>query len=170
MLKLATGSCKNAAQGFTLLEVLVVIFIIALSTSLAVVTLGRDDQSQVDQQARQLLEDFTFARDLALNQHRLVGWHPSAEGYYFSQRDSRGQWQKYTSRGLPERHWASGIQLKESPQGLDALDSENSPPALVFFPSGEVTPANLTLVMNESQRRLRVRAQQFELLDQVDND
>ena len=170
MLKSATGSCKNAAQGFTLLEVLVVIFIIALSTSLAVVTLGRDDQSQVDQQARQLLEDFSFARDLALNQHRLVGWHPSAEGYYFSRRDSRGQWQKYTSRGLPERSWESSIELKERPQWLQNDNQENPQPGLVFFPSGEVTPATLTLVMNDSQRRLRVRAQQFELLDQVDHD
>lgn len=166
MLKLVTGSYKKSQRGFTLLEVLVVIFIIALTTSLAVVTLGRDDQTQVDQHARQLLADFSFARDLALNQHRLVGWHPTQQGYRFSLRDSWGQWQPYTSRGLPERSWEAGVQLKESPQKLlNTNDEELNQPSLVFFSSGEVTPALLTLQLNSKERRLRVQVEKFELLD-----
>lgn len=170
------GHSQPRQTGFTLLEVLVVVFIIAMTTSLAVVTLGRDEQSQVDQQARQLLADFAFARDLALHQHRLVGWHPDADGYHFSQRDSRGRWQKHTSRALPERHWPEHLQLQEKPQGLqeDSLQqekkTENSQPGLVFFPSGEVTPATLTLAMPAGKRRIRVQAQAFELLERVQDD
>ncbi|MDR9468576.1 type II secretion system minor pseudopilin GspH [Marinospirillum sp.] len=161
-------------RGFTLLEVLVVVFIIALTTSLAVVTLGRDDQTQVDQQARQLLEDFTFARDLALNQHRLVGWHLQEQGYHFSTRDSRGVWQKYTTRGLPERPWKQGVRLAEKPEGLEGEErgdaEEVAQPSLVFFPSGEVTPATLTLMLGDAQRQVRLQAQSYELLDLADGN
>jgi|AntRauTorcE11897_2_1112592.scaffolds.fasta_scaffold00782_10 general secretion pathway protein H len=170
---LATGifNPDRVQKGFTLLEVLVVVFIIALTTSLAVVTLGRDDQTQVDQQARQLLDDFTFARDLALNQHRLVGWHVQEQGYYFSLRDSRGVWQKYTTRGLPERPWKEGVSLREQPNRLGREeDEEATQPSLVFFPSGEVTPATLTLVLGDQQRQVRLQAQGYELLDLADGN
>lgn len=163
---------QQQASGFTLLEVLVVIFIIALTTSLAVVTLGRDDQTLVDQQARQLLEDFSFARDLALNQHRLVGWHPQEQGYQFSLRTSRGQWQAYSSRGLPQRSWQEGVRLLEQPDVLEFAGQNQADslpaPSLVFFPTGEVTPTTLTLELNNRQRSLQVNARGFELLDRVE--
>lgn len=167
----ATGisdSCQHQSQrGFTLLEVLVVLFIIGLTTSLAVISMTRDDQSQVDQQARQLLEDFTFARDLALNRHRLVGWQVNQQGYQFALRDSLGLWQIHVSRGLPQREWASGLQL----QGMDVTTEprdKNLAPAVVFFPAGEVTPLTLTLKVGDAQRRIRIHASHFELLDLAD--
>lgn len=167
----ATGisdSCQQQVQrGFTLLEVLVVLFIIGLTTALAVVSMTRDDQSQVDQQARQLLEDFTFARDLALNRHRLVGWQVNRQGYQFALRDSHGLWQAHVSRGLPQREWATGLQLQGMEVSTEVLD-KNLAPALVFFPAGEVTPLTLTLKIGEAQRRIRIHASHFELLDLAD--
>lgn len=157
-------------RGFTLLEVLVVLFIIGLTTSLAVVSMTRDDQSQVDQQARQLLEDFTFARDLALNRHRLVGWQVNQKGYQFALRDAYGRWQPYVSRGLPQRAWPQDLVL----QGVDQATLENpeltvdSAPALVFFPAGEMTPLTLTLKLQDAQRRIRITGSQFQLLDLAD--
>jgi len=71
------------SKGFTLLEVMVVLFIIGITTSIAVVTMQRSEQDLLDEQARQLLEDFSYARDLALNRHRLVGWQVTQQGYRF---------------------------------------------------------------------------------------
>lgn len=163
---------RSRQAGFTLLEMMVVIFILALTASLTLLTLGRNDQSQVDSQARQLLTDFTFARDLALNSSRLVGWHSDAEGYYFSRRSSRGDWEKYTSRGLPQRRWPEGLILmgSDSPENPTAGHLEQ--PRLVFFPSGALTPARLTLQLGEARRSLQVAASRLELLDRetVDED
>ena len=190
MLNWATGNSRKPLspcflqagrlhRGFTLLEVLVVVFLIALTTSLAVATLGRDDQALVDRQARQLLEDLAFARDLALTQHRLVGWHPDAEGYQFSLRTSRGHWQAYQSRALPQRKWSQGVQLKEllhqegERSSAERENGENreasglAAPSLVFFPGGEITPARLRLQLNSSQRHLRLGAGQLEFLDLI---
>ncbi|WP_036218205.1 type II secretion system minor pseudopilin GspH [Marinospirillum minutulum] len=162
-------ACKS--QGFTLLEVLVVLFIIGITASIAVVTMQRSEQDLVDKQARQLLEDFSYARDLALNRYRLVGWQVTESGYRFTLRDELGLWQPYISRGLPERQWPEGVRL----QGLSeesALSkefstefSENLAPSLVFFPAGEVTALSLTLQLGEAERSLRVQAGHFELLD-----
>lgn len=153
--------------GFTLLEVMVVLFIIAITASLAVVTLSNDDQSRVDQQARQLLEDFSYARDLALSRYALVGWQVSREGYRFALRDAQGQWQPHTSRALPERRWADGMTL-QGIQDLPQQVSAATAPALVFFPAGEMTPLRATLQLAAAQRSIRVQAGRAELLDPAD--
>lgn len=177
---LATGIYKSSiykpstaykSQGFTLLEVLVVLFIIGLTASIAVVTMQRSEQDLVDKQARQLVEDFSYARDLALNRYRLVGWQVTQQGYQFALRDELGSWQPFISRGLPQRQWPEGVRLQGLSEKsaltkeLSAEFSEDLAPAMVFFPAGEVTALNLTLKAGEAKRSLRVQAGQFELLD-----
>ncbi len=164
MLKSATG-ISDQARGFTLLETLVVVFIVALLASLVGLSLGRNDQQQVDREARRLLEDFTHARDLALNQHRLVRWQADEAGYVFAQRDSLGRWQDFETRALPKREWRGAVQLSPNAALQDATNKEWQ---VVFFPSGEVTPGTLVLQGEDAQRHIRITSRGFELLESSD--
>lgn len=151
---------------------MVVLFIIGITTSIAVVTMQRSEQDLLDEQARQLLEDFSYARDLALNRHRLVGWQVTQQGYRFVLRDELGLWQAYSSRGLQSRDWPTEVKLQGLQEAATDLNKELSKefskelaPSLVFFPAGEVTALSLTLQLGEAKRTIRVKAGKFEFVD-----
>ena len=177
MQTLATGIYKSPiykslrayhSRGFTLLEVMVVLFIIGITTSIAVVTMQRSEQDLLDEQARQLLEDFSYARDLALNRHRLVGWLVTQQGYRFALRDELGLWQAYASRGLQARDWPAQVKLEGLQKDATKLEKEFTnqlAPSLVFFPAGEVTALSLTLQLGTAKRTIRVKAGKFEFVN-----
>lgn len=147
------------------------LFIIGITTSIAVVTMQRSEQDLLDEQARQLLEDFSYARDLALNRHRLVGWQVTEQGYRFVLRDEWGLWQAYASRGLQARNWPAQVKLAGLQKGVKELNKKFSnqlAPSLVFFPAGEVTALSLTLQLGEAKRSIRVHAGKFEWVDLAD--
>lgn len=162
----ATGIFKPArhAHGFTLVEVLVVLFIIGISASFIILSAPSSERSRVDQYAQQLLEDFHYARDLALMRYSLVGWQVSQSGYQLALRHPDGRWIPHQSRAVPARPWPDHLQLDGIGDRPASLTPE-TPPALVFFPSGEMTPLTLDLRLGETVRQIQVKAGQLELLD-----
>lgn len=155
------------AQGFTLLEVLVVLLILGLMTGVAVISLRQDPQSRLDQQARLLAQDFTYARDLAIQRHRLVGWHLQAQQSHFSQRTSLGEWQAYVSRALPTRQLPDGMILRASVDWQSDQEAQQGDwPQLIFMPDGSVTPLTLHWQYQEAERALRLSAQGVEWLSE----
>lgn len=160
----STQHLGQTSRGFTLLEVMLVLFILGLATSLAVITLAPSAQSELDKQARQLLDEFSYARDLALNRHALVGWQLSKSGYRYVFRNQLGQWQPVTSRALPAGTWPANLHLEGADELADNFSADLAP-ALVFFPAGEVTNMHLTFKLDSAQRSIQIEAGAFTLLD-----
>lgn len=157
MLISATG-ISDRQQGFSLLELLVVLFIIGMSSLLVMLVRGQDDQARLDQLARQLVEDLSYARELAFVRHHPVGWLVSDEGYGFALLQGGGDWQPYTSRALPRREWPQGVYLPDlQPQSTDQ-------PLLVWLPAGEVTAGNIRLQLGEAHVVLQVMASGIEII------
>ena len=134
------------------------------TASFIMLSITTSERSRVDQSAKQLLEDFHYARDLALMRYTLVGWQVNQSGYQFALRNTDGRWIAYQSRALPQRTWHEALQL----EGLAALPQvlqETTAPALIFFPSGDMTPLSLKLRLGDAVRGIRVKSGQFQLVD-----
>jgi general secretion pathway protein H len=161
----ATGTSSNSrrrtrvasrASGFTLLEVLVVMVIIGIITSMAVVStrvLGGDHE--MDEQARRLVAVLTQAREEAMLQGRDVGLRVDARGYDFLYYDGRvGRWDLVMEDPL--------LRERTFPEGLEAelwLESRNvklpartaptelipAQPQVVVMASGDLIPFELRL-------------------------
>jgi general secretion pathway protein H len=162
------GSARRRASGFTLLEVLVVIVIIGIITSMAVVStrvLGGDHE--MDQEAARLSAVLVQAREDAILQGQDVGFRIDPTGYDFLRYDSRrDQWALVwddpllRARALPDGMVAGlvlesrSVQLKPRPE--EATATVTLAPQIVVQASGDLVPFEIVLGREgtEEQRRI----------------
>lgn len=160
---LRTGSLiKNNLQltahyGFTLLEVLLAIVLMALAASLVVPTYP--SLSQADARIRQLQSLLNWAGNRAVENDRLIGLNVSKKGYtlvVLNMGDSVKSpgWHTYQSGRLASHFdWPDGWQVTVEPQGLNQNLTQK--PQILFLPDGQITPFNLSVEDNKSVWTLR---------------
>jgi len=160
------------ASGFTLLEVLVVIVIIGIITSMAVISvkvLGGDHE--MDQEAARLQAILLQSRDDAMLVGTDVGLRVDLHGYDFLRYDSRKDlWQPVTddpmlrARALPD-----GLTLQLRLEGRDVVfekDEDSKPllkegeelvlPQVVVQASGDLVPFDIVLRRDGTTEERRV--------------
>ena len=147
---------RPQASGFTLLEVLVVIVIIGIITSMAVVStrvLGGDHE--MDQEARRLVAVLGQAREDAMLEGRDVGLRIDARGYDFMRYDGRvEQWllegedpllrERAFPDGVEATLWLESRQV-QLPARAAPTELERPLPQVVLLASGDVVPFEVRL-------------------------
>lgn len=133
-------------KGFTLIEILVVLFIISIMTGIALVNLPRFTQSgDFDAEADRLKVVLEMLRDEALIRANEYGFKPEPDGYqFFIYNELQQRWDLLEERPFAERNTKNKIQLSLNVEG-DALtlgENDEAPPILILS-SGEITPFEL---------------------------
>ncbi|WIX31971.1 GspH/FimT family pseudopilin [Salinicola sp. JS01] len=145
----------RATRGFSLIELLVVIVIIALGASLAVAWLaGTRPGERLEREARDLAGTFRLAADVARARQRVIGWQPQGDGYRFVSWQPGHGWQAFGERlGLAAQRWDPPLQPSRKPPAADTTT-----PWLVWLPDGEVVGAHIQLASDGARRTLAVDA------------
>lgn len=133
-------------DGFTLSEMLVVLAILALMTSVAIWTL-RPGTDGARVAAEGLAARADAARNLAIVDGGAVALTINAQGYFFERARENG-WQRVDERRLRAHHWASGITVDGPPVQTARL---------VFDRFGLATPATLVALRQSGGGSTRVR-------------
>jgi general secretion pathway protein H len=139
---------RNA--GFTLIELMVVLTIIAVLTGMVALRLGnRGREVQHEREVRRLQQAITLAAEEAIIQGRPYGLAVSAHDYRFCRRE-QGSWTPIEAdRGLAPHLLPENLLLQiESELPSSAAgdrDVEGACPMIRLFPSGETEPLQLTL-------------------------
>jgi general secretion pathway protein H len=147
-------SISTKADGFTLVEVLVVIVVITFAAALVVVNLRGDDRAIARDEARRLAALLTQARDEAIATGSSLAWQAEGSGYRFLRRAPDRSWQPFPpeetfrARTLPAPMQFAAIEV--SGQAIEARD------ALLFPSSGMVPPFRIVLAYNAE--RIGIRA------------
>ncbi len=153
----AQGS--DGRSGFTLLELLVALFIIGIIISMAVLSVGgggaREILKEESRRLKALIE--LAAREAILNQ-REYGLRLTPGSYRFQMLDEEHGWRTppddtlLKARRLPET-----IRFTVLIEGLEANIEPlaSDPPQLLFFSSGEITPFEMEL-HNRQEDRFRL--------------
>ena len=153
----ANRKANGRSRGFTLIEILVVLALIALLTGMAVLSTGVAG-SPVTREARRLAATLALAVDESRLQGRVLGLRLDSEGYSYlelvpGEPDAgsglRFAWSPLTQRGaLAPRTWPAPLGLELTINGRPASTSVSnraSAPQVVLLPEGECTPFSLRL-------------------------
>lgn len=154
-------------RGFTLLEILVVVFIIGVILSFATLSLGgRGLDDRANEEARRLAELFRLARDEAGVTGLELGWRAAGEDYQFLAL-ADGGWAAYPARGpLRDRSLPEPLRMTVLVEDLPVAEDEaDNAPQILFLSSGEVTPFTVQIGARELDSVYEIRGN---LIGQID--
>lgn len=142
-----SGSGVNS-NGFTLIEILVVLVLVGLLAALAVFTMGGNSQHrELQNEVRGLYLLMQTASDQAVLNNLEIGLLLKKNGYRFvAFQDETGDWKAsgervFRAREFPE--WLVATEFIESDAPRLASAEDKLRPDVVFFSSGETTPFEL---------------------------
>jgi general secretion pathway protein H len=150
---------KLTAPGFTLIEVLVVLFIVSIMTGIAVVNLPRFTQTgDFDTEANRLQVVIEMLREEALVQANEYGMRPEARGYkFFVYNQVRQVWELLEEGPFATRDLPPDVRMSVRIEGHDLKFGEEDAPPILILSSGEITPFELTIeseIKNDLRRTL----------------
>lgn len=160
MISNTPGYRGRPRQGFSLVEILVVVAVVAVATTIAVISVrGVGIERTLEREAHRFASFTHLVCDRAVASGREHGIHV-ARSRYGASRVRRGDWALERDGALAPHDVAEGVGLRLVRDGVDqelalTLDGD---PALVCLPGGELTPFELVLVAPGSGSEERVRA------------
>jgi len=133
--------------GFTLIELMVVLVIIAVVTGVTVMSLTSNTQAKINSQKSQLISYLGLVRDQSTFDLKMYLLVPDQQGlipYDFS----RGKWQK--SQKIKPLNWKEGL-VVDWKLNKRFTQQQNLPKAgWVFWPNGEVLKGKVTFSLLEN--------------------
>lgn len=131
-------------DGFTLIEIMVVLTIIGITLGLSMANFGTDERQKLQQEGRRLALLLSHASQTALSTGKSIGWKPTVHNYIFFQYQVvNNQWalmkqeQTLRPRDLPDNIRIGKITI------AGQLAQKNE--MIVFSPSGVNTEFDVTL-------------------------
>lgn len=148
-------------RGFTLLELLVVVFIIGLLAGLAVLSVDdRVADDRLQQEAQRLDALLHIAAEEAVLFGIELGLEVTRDGYRFLRLDADG-WTPITAQDSPLRprtldeNTTLHLIRADGENATDDEETDGPAPDVLFLSSGEITPFELSMTANEARSRYR---------------
>lgn len=170
---LATGTSVNNTRhrsrsrfaGFTLIEIMIVVFIIGLITAAAVITFAGDSRdTELDREAQRLNALFDYVREQAELQTRDYGFRINDVAYSFVVFDVlQNQWRAADEdEALRERSFPEGLEPEMVVEGRRIVlerkkkEIEDFKPQVMIFANGDLTSFDITLQREGGGGRARI--------------
>ena len=161
----ARSAAAAPSSGFTLIEIMVVVFIVGLLASAAVIVFGGERRdTQLDREAERLNALFDYAREQAELQTRDYGFRTHRSSYQFVVFDPlRNEWRlAMEDEALRERNLPEGLLPALIVEGRPiVLDSrwpkiDDFKPQVMIFGNGDISSFELILARDGTQDRARI--------------
>ena len=136
-----------AARGFTLIEVLVVIVLIAIIMSTVMAGfVGIDEQQEVEGYVERMVTRIEMARDRAVQRNREWGIYVERDTLAFAEFDERnGEWIPRHERAYQHEDGEADYRYDVKVEAYQGDSDEEELPDIILFSSGEVTPFELII-------------------------
>lgn len=133
--------------GFTLIELLIVIFIISIVTSVAMLSISRNENKQIESLANELTQKLALAEEQAMLQPTILGLSVDQQKMRFSSFKStdnaKNEWRPLLDNALSARDIPDNIEVTVEANGKkvsELNEAERQSPQIVISTNGDVTP------------------------------
>lgn len=127
-------------KGFTLVEVLVVILIISIVSSVAILNFNRNQDHRIKTFANELVQILNLAEEQAILQPAILGLYVNDHQLQFAIHKNK-TWELQEDRLLGTHLIPNGIQIKLAIEELGKVDKKQPP--IIFSVNGGMTPFTL---------------------------
>lgn len=134
-------------SGFTLIEVLIVIFIISIATSVALLSIGHNENKKLETFANELTQVVSLAEEQALLQPTLLGIAFNENSFEFlrykqDKDEDKNEWVPLDDSILGRHKIPSGVAVEVKVQNdLKKLTPQDKVlPQIIFSTNGDITP------------------------------
>lgn len=139
----------HRAKGYTLIEILIVIFIISIVSTVALLTIGHNQNRRLETLATQITQLLTLAEEQAMLQPAVMGLSIGESSFQFLsyQPDADGQqmhWAALQDKALQAHAIPDGIALSlQLADQSTAEDDKTQSPQIIISTNGDITPFTL---------------------------
>lgn len=142
--RLAKSARLAITQGYTLIEILIVLFIISIVATTALLSIGHNKNKAIESFANQLTQILTLAEEQAILQPTVLGMYVDEESFRFSslQQEAKTQknsWIPLQDTILGKHKIPGGIVVSVKVDG-QSIDLEKKNPQIIISTNGEATP------------------------------
>jgi general secretion pathway protein H len=142
----------HRAKGYTLIEILIVIFIISIVSTVALLTIGHNQNRRLETLATQITQLLTLAEEQAMLQPAVVGLSIGESSFQFFsyQPDADGKqmhWVEMQDKAMRAHVIPDGIrlQLQLADQAAAKDETEQPSPQIIISTNGDITPFTLSI-------------------------
>lgn len=128
-------------KGYTLIEILIVIFIISIVSTVALVTIGHNKNRRLETIAKQITQMLTLAEEQAMLQPAMLGLYINESSFQFL--IYQQQWTVLQDKSLRSHSIPDNVALTfENPTSTDNND-DSLTPQIIISTDGDITPFTL---------------------------
>ena len=138
---------SRLVNGYTLIEILIVMFIISIVTSVALLSVGRNENKRLESFANELVQTITLAEEQAMLQPVVLGILIDKHTVQFvslvpSKNDGKNTWVALDDTLLGKQSIPSGIEVRVAAGNThaSAADEVTKNPQIIVSTNGDVTP------------------------------
>lgn len=99
---------RGCESGFTLIEILVALTIMAVLSSMIAISVLPSDAETADKEARRLAALLEMASSETRASGQIIAWSPDEGGYSFWRRSEEGEWVRFPDSSAYRRRWFGG--------------------------------------------------------------
>ena len=151
-------SNKKHPNGFTLTELLVVLFIIGISATL--ITLNFNTISSIERQTNSVEDSVNFLSEESIITGNIITWYFDSNNHFATYISENGEPKKVL--GLDKSIWKNNLILKKTFKYSDGVkielgDRMIESPILIFYPSGEISGGEIEIYYEKYIHRLVIK-------------
>ncbi len=156
---LATG-CNKPSRGFTLIEILVVLVVIGIATSLVVLNFSA--VTTTSNKAASFSKTFDYLMEESIVTGNIIGWHADNKEDFSYFLDIKGGISKKSLESHPSI-WKKYSGYRKTFKSFDGsfleLDEDSlNKPLLIFYPSGENSGGVINIYFSEYEQEITINS------------